>query len=196
LTETTAPITLVTIAPHEMAWEMAVNIDVAEAFLEGLPAELRRPLESLATVRTFPAGDVIFLEGAEHRELHVLQSGRVRLDMFVPERGRVPILTLGPGDVLAWSAVLGGGVMTTSAVAVEPIATLAFDGPAVLRLCETEPKIGYHVMRQLCGALSRRLIATRLQLLDLFAEQQVPPVAEMPAAENLSTTEAAGSTDG
>ncbi|HEX6985245.1 MAG TPA: cyclic nucleotide-binding domain-containing protein [Planctomycetaceae bacterium] len=141
-------------------------------FLRGVPDEVRDRLARLALRRTFPAGTTMFVEGNRHDEFHLVEAGQVRLEMSVPRRGRVPILTIGPGDVLAWSAVLGGGVMTATAVAVGTVVTAAFDGPALRRLCEAEPAVGYHVMRQLSSALSRRLVATRLQLLDLFAPEQ------------------------
>lgn len=85
--------------------------------------------------------------------------------MAIPGRGRVPILTAGPGDVLAWSALVQQKIMTSTAVAQEPVRTIAFDGNALRQLCECNHAIGYYVMRQLAPALSHRLVATRLQLL-------------------------------
>ena len=143
----------------------------ASEFLRAIPSALIPRLEQIARERSFPPGAMIFAEGTQHEEFHVVVSGRVRLDMHVPGRGRIPILTAGTGDVLAWSALVGDGVMTSSALALEPVQTIAFDGAALRDLCERQHEIGYHVMRQLAAALSRRLVATRLQLLDLFAEQ-------------------------
>ncbi len=39
-----------------------------------------------------------------------------------------------------------------------------------MALCQRDHEVGYHVMRQTVCAMQRRLVATRLQLLDLFAE--------------------------
>lgn len=69
--------------------------------------------------------------------------------------------------------------MTSTAVALQPVKTIAFDGDALRQLCERNHEIGYYVMRQLETALSHRLVATRLQLLDLFADQ-VPVVDTAP----------------
>lgn len=140
-------------------------------FLRGIPSELRARLAHLAHPKTFPAGAVLFVEGNVHSEFHVVIEGRVRLDMLVPRRGRIPILTAGPGDVLAWSALVGNSVMTSTAVALEAVKTAAFPGDQLTALCDSEHGVGYHVMRQLASALSRRLLATRLQLLDLFSAE-------------------------
>jgi len=144
-------------------------------FLRAIPRYLIPKLTNLAQVRVFPPGAILFQEGVTHGEFHIVAGGHVRLDMAVPGRGRVPILTAGPGDILAWSALVQQKVMTSTAVAQEAVRTIAFDGDALRQLCEGNHEIGYYVMKQLAAALSHRLVATRLQLLDLFAEQ-VPVV--------------------
>ncbi|WLD10384.1 cyclic nucleotide-binding domain-containing protein [Planctellipticum variicoloris] len=153
---------------------MALPEAVGESdFLRGLPQRcLERVCEQIS-VRRYDPGATLFEEGSRHDELHIVASGHVRLDMRVPGKGRIPILTAGPGDVLAWSAVIGNQVMTSSATALERVETAAIPGAELRELCGADHELGYHVMRQLAAALSRRLVATRLQLLDLF-EGHVP----------------------
>lgn len=138
-------------------------------FLCELPPACLAKVRGLLSSRHYAPGATIFEEGAFHDELHSIVSGHVRLDMRVPGKGRTPILTAGPGDVLAWSAVIGDQIMTTSAVALEAVETMAITGSALRAACEADHELGYQVMRQLATALSRRLVATRLQLLDLFS---------------------------
>lgn len=145
------------------------DIDRQTQFLKGIPPQWHASILELAQNRTFPPGAVLFTEGCLHPDFHLVMEGHVRLEMAVPNRGRVPLLTVGPGDVLAWSALLSHGRMTTSAVALEKVSTVAFDGSRLQQLCELHPEIGFQIMRQLAASLSRRLLATRLQLLDLFA---------------------------
>ncbi len=140
-------------------------------FLRAIPRELIPQLADLAQDRVYLPGAILFQEGVAHGEFHIVASGHVRLDMAIPGRGRVPILSTGPGDVLAWSALVQQKIMTSTAVAQEPVRTIAFDGDALRQLCERNHEIGYYMMRQLAAALSHRLVATRLQLLDLFADQ-------------------------
>ena len=140
-------------------------------FLRGIPAELEVRLEEIAKSRNYAVGEVLFSEGAAHHHFSVISKGHVRLEMFVPGRGRVAILTAGPGEVLAWSALVGNSVMTATAIPLDAVQTVDFPGQDLQRLCETNHEIGYHIMRQLATSLSRRLLATRLQMLDLFANQ-------------------------
>jgi CRP/FNR family cyclic AMP-dependent transcriptional regulator len=139
-------------------------------FLRAMPKAFVERLNQIARPCAFAPGVVLFVKGIGHPEFHVVVEGHVRLDMLVPRRGRIPILTMATGDVLAWSALIGDSTMTSTAIALEPVKTVAFRGDQLNQLCETEHEIGYHVMRQLASALSRRLLATRLHLLDLFAD--------------------------
>lgn len=114
----------------------------------------------------------MFQEGTPHDDIHLIVAGHVRLEMFVPGRGRLPLLTLGPGDLVGWSPLFPGSTMTATAVALEPVRTLSLDGRGVADLCQSDHEVGYHVMRQIVRVLSNRLLATRLQLLDLFTDHQ------------------------
>ena len=136
-------------------------------------------IAALGELRKFPAATLLFREGAQNDKLMIVSAGRVALDMQVPGRGEVRIISLGPGDMVAWSALLGGGRMTTSAVALEDTQVVAIRASDVLPLCESDPAFGYHLMRQVAQALASRLVATRLQLLDLFADTE-PVVPQGP----------------
>ena len=50
-----------------------------------------------------------------------------------------------------------------------PAELIELSGTELTSLCRTDPALGYHLMHGLAGALAKRLLATRLQLLDLFA---------------------------
>ena len=113
---------------------------------------------------------VLFREGEQNGELFIVGKGSLALEMRVPQRGHTRILTLGPGDLVAWSALLGDGRMTTSAVAVEASELAAIPAERLLELWERQPRLGYVCMRAVAQAIARRLVGTRLQLLDLFAE--------------------------
>jgi CRP/FNR family transcriptional regulator, cyclic AMP receptor protein len=139
-------------------------------FSASLPEDLLSKLASFATIAEFPAGSILFREGGANERLMVISGGCVALGMRVPGRTETRILTLGPGDMLAWSALLGAGQMTTSAIAVEDTQVVSFAAADVLELCEANHLLGYHLMRQMSHALADRLVATRLQLLDLFSE--------------------------
>ena len=139
-------------------------------FASKLPAAVLARLAAIARVVEWNEGTLIFREGEPHDDLYVVSSGHVALEMNVPGRGLTRILTVRSGELLAWSALLGDGRMTASASATEPTQAIAISGRELRQLCQSDHEVGYHVMGQVASALSQRLLATRLQLLDLFAK--------------------------
>ena len=141
----------------------------AHGFVAGFSPSTLTELERLATRRTYVGGAVIFREGAVCDELFLVDTGLVALDIFVPGRGPVRILTVGPGELLGWSALMGTGPMTATATALHETGVFAISGAQLRNLCDSNHAAGCQILRQINHALSQRLTATRLQLLDLFA---------------------------
>ncbi len=142
------------------------------AFTAELPASMVAELAAISTVVQFKPGEIMFREGAENEVLYLIAGGHVALDMHVPGRGQMRVLSLGPGDVLAWSAVLSQGRMTATARSLEIVDAVAVCGKKLLAACERNPTLGYTFMRQLATALSKRLVSTRLQMLDVFGAHE------------------------
>lgn len=160
-------------------------IDVAllgeMSFAKGLPPRTLEALATMATLETVPGWGVLFREGSQCHDLFLVQSGFFALDMHVPARGHVTILTVGPGELLGWSALLGAGLMTATATAVEESRVITLPGDQLRMLCQVDHEFGNSLMRHLAVALSQRLLATRLQLLDLFAPVGAQSVEQLPA---------------
>ena len=137
----------------------------------GLPPSLADALCSIATTKAVSGGTLIVREGGDCDSLYFISSGQVGIDMLVPGRGQVRILSLGPGDIVSWTAAVGGQSATASAVAIGDAILIAIPAEALHRLLSDNHEVGYHFMHWIARKISRRLVATRLQLLDLFAEE-------------------------
>lgn len=126
-------------------------------------------LLALAQRRSCAVGEVLFDEGDFNSNLYLLVEGQVDLAMRVTGRGAVKILSLGPGDIIAWSAMLGAGRMTCRATSVSMCRLIFWKQDVLEALGQKQPDFGLAWMRFVATALSNRLLATRLQLLDLFS---------------------------
>jgi len=118
---------------------------------------------------TLEPGQIVFDEGEFNPYLFLLISGHIDLAMKVTGRGAVRILTLGAGDLVAWSSVLGSGVMTCRATCTTECIVLRWHHEHLEAICKHHSDFGYRWMAFIAKALAQRLTATRLQLLDLFA---------------------------
>jgi CRP/FNR family cyclic AMP-dependent transcriptional regulator len=150
----------------------------ANAWFRALPAKHFETLLSGASERTWDAGAIIFREGEPTDFLYLLLEGAVALEIHLPARGRQTILTLGPNEVLGWSAMIPAvHLRTATARALEPTRAASFDAAALRAACESDHDLGYYIYRRLANVIAARLTATRLQLLDLYAS----PTSSVPS---------------
>jgi CRP-like cAMP-binding protein len=135
-------------------------------FCKGLPVEYQRRLFAAGEIKTYQPGDRLFFEGQSSRDIYLLADGEVVLETSIPGQEPMCLQTVGPGELLGWSPVLGLGVMTATARAVTPCHALALNADRILSLVEEDPKFVLEFMRRVAITLARRLNATRLQLLE------------------------------
>ena len=145
------------------------------AFLAPATDEELRALAPAARAESHPAGAVLFREGDQLPHVFVVTAGTVALEVTGRDHRPRRFQTVGPGDLLGWSPLLGSGPMTATARAMTDVRAVALDANAVLALCDADPRFGFQFMRRTAGAIAARLAATRLQLLDVYGH-------ELPAA--------------
>ena len=136
-------------------------------FSADFPDAMLARLAASAVVCRFLPHDVVFREKSENDRLMIICVGHVALDIQVPGHGSVRILTLGPGELLGWSALLGGR-MTTSATAMDETTLVSISAGELQAACDADHSFGYSLMRRIADSLAGRLTDTRSQLLDLL----------------------------
>ena len=82
--------------------------------------------------------------------------------------GAQRILSLGPGDLVGWTPLFENAPLIASAVALTDVVLCSIPGQTLRDLCAANREVGYHFMREIARSLGKRLLATRLQMLDLF----------------------------
>jgi CRP-like cAMP-binding protein len=144
----------------------------ASWFGGGLGPEAVARLAGIAEVRAVEPGIELTREGQPTEALGIVLSGRVALRTLVPERGMVTILTVEPGDVVGWSALVPPHRATSQAVTIEPVTILELPGERLRALLRADHALAASVYPRVLTVVSRRLAATRLQLLDLFDREE------------------------
>lgn len=149
--------------------EIIAELQKIPWFRDLQPRHLNKMAE-IASLRRAKAGEVLFREGDKQDNFYVVLEGRVALEMFVPHRGKVRFYTAEPWEVFGWSSVTPTvRQRTAGAVAVHDSLVVGFDAEKLRQLCEEDHDLGYLVMRRLANVVASRLLVTRLQLLDMFA---------------------------
>jgi len=130
-------------------------------------------LVGISSLLEVDAKQELFREGDPEDYLYIVIQGRVAIEMMVPSRGRMRIYTAEPMDVVGWSSVTPVvRRRTAGAQAVLPSCLVRQDAAALRKLCEEDCDLGYIVMRRMANVVASRLLTTRLQLLDMFANPE------------------------
>lgn len=138
-------------------------------FFDGMrPMQLER-LSYYTRQGVFRAGTRIFNEGGRAKRFWLIRKGRVDLDTHLPGRPDATVESLGPGAVLGWSWLFPPYTWHFGAVARESTLTLELDATEVLRLCHSDPELGYELTTRFVALVVERLQATRLRLIDVYS---------------------------
>ncbi len=135
-----------------------------QPFVQGMHDRHVDQLGELARSVSLERGRVLFGEGEESPEFYLVLAGMVALEI-APPSGIFRLDTLGAGDELGWSSVMGGKTVFQARV-LEEAKALAFDAAALRALCEKDTAFGYELMRRLLSVVADRLQVTRHHLMD------------------------------
>ena len=142
-------------------------------FASGLEPGIQTRLAELSRTFTAEPGEELFREGDESQVLGIVIKGRVALRTHVAERGDLTILTVEPGDIYLWSALVPPYRATSTAVAIEALEAITFEGFALRTALREDAALAQALYPRVLVAVERRLNATRVQLLELFAAKEV-----------------------
>ncbi len=142
-------------------------------WFQELRPEHTEKIASITKLRRLKAGETLFREGEKEDYCYIVIQGRVALDMFVPHRGKVRFYTAEAWEIFGWSSVTPTvRQRTAGAEAVIDGLVVQIDAPKLRQFCDEDHDLGYAVMRRLANVVASRLLVTRLQLLDMFANPE------------------------
>lgn len=139
-------------------------------FFEGLDSKYIQLIAGCASNVVFEEGEQLFKEGDEANFFYVIRSGKVALEVFVPRRGGVNILTVEDGDVVGWSWLFPPYRWHFDARAIELTRAAAFDARCLRGKYEEDPVLGYELMKRFAQVMLDRLNMSRLQMLDMYGK--------------------------
>jgi CRP-like cAMP-binding protein len=137
-----------------------------QPFVKGLKDHEVEMLGALAKEVRFPAERILFGEGELGTDFYLILSGLVSLEI-APPSGVCRVDTLGAGDEMGWSSVIGEDTVFQGRV-LQDLHALAFDAAALRALCDEDTAFGYRLMRRVLGVVADRLQATRLLVMDSY----------------------------
>jgi CRP/FNR family cyclic AMP-dependent transcriptional regulator len=129
-----------------------------------LDVESLRELELAVRPRSFRQTEIIFHRDDPGQMLYVIKQGKVRIYITSPDGQEVTLAVFGPGDYFGELAILDGHPRSASAMALDPVETLALQRTDFIAAINRHPRIAIQVM----NALSMRLRHTDAMIEDLL----------------------------
>jgi CRP/FNR family cyclic AMP-dependent transcriptional regulator len=139
-------------------------------FFKDLDPQKLQFIAGCASNVRFEEGKFLFRDGEDANNFYVIRAGKVAIEIFSPKRGAITIQTLREGDVLGWSWLFPPYRWHFDAKALELTRAISLDGKCLRNKCEEDHDIGYELMKRFSDVIIQRLQATRIQVLDLYAE--------------------------
>jgi CRP-like cAMP-binding protein len=158
------------IAPAERANEPALlladdpmngtaNFDL----LARLTPQERQRVRNAGTAQTHEHGETVFLQGAQHDGIYLVEAGRVRSYYTGPSGREITLAYWTPGHFVGGPEIFGGGIHIWSGVAVGPTRTRHLRGATVRRLMTEMPTLAVCLIEGL--AYKGRCYSELLQVL-------------------------------
>ena len=135
-------------------------------FFRDLDAEERDLLAGIARRESAVAGQHLFEEGGPSHTFYIVVSGLVSLRQKTRLEGADVVMAAGrPGSLIGVSAMLGeAGVHPTTGVCLEPTELIEIDAPLLMATLESNPAVGFRILRRLTHIVAERLAAARTQI--------------------------------
>lgn len=127
--------------------------------------------------RRFGRDEVVFHEGDAGDTLHVIEKGRVLVEVTTA-RGDVAALSVrGPGEVIGELAVVGDGRRTARVTTLEPTETMSLSPDILAELRAEDPRVDRYLLELLAEKLQESM-AQLMEVLFIPVDKRVLRVVE------------------
>ena len=148
------------------------SLKQADIFFELTPTQLER-VAALCEERRCHAGEIIFEENAGSDELYVIAQGDVDIQVDpslvggedTKSPGLETIATLRRGQSFGEVALVDQGLRSATArCAADNTRLIVLPRDKLIGLCDTDPALGYRLMRNLAADLALKIRGTDLRI--------------------------------
>jgi CRP-like cAMP-binding protein len=151
-----------------MTSEIVLKTLQESSLVQDLTPDQLQKLAAISHEAVFSEGQVIFRENDLGELVYLVREGQIAIEQYVPGQGRTTILTVGPDQILGWSALFPAARKTAGARAMEPTETIAINASQLRDLMHEDHDLGCTLLWRVAEVIANRLRATRLQLMDIF----------------------------
>ena len=129
-------------------------------FFSGLTKAQLERVAALGRARSFPQDTRIYTVGDAVDDFYVLADGMVRFTLGLGKRETSAGYIIRRGDVFGWAPLVEGHARRiATAYCLTACEVIAIDGGALTQLMESDPALGYALLKKLAVLLTSELVA-------------------------------------
>ncbi len=144
------------------------NIIIANENFKTLLPEHIEQLASRASIIDLETGAFIFCQDGRADHFYMITKGSVGLEIHASGWGTVTLQSLRSGDLLGWSWMFPPYRWHFDVKTLESTQVIAFDAATVRDHFKKDSDFGCQVMKIVATNMMDRIVAARLQILDLY----------------------------
>jgi CRP-like cAMP-binding protein len=142
-----------------------------DAFCNLDPLHIHK-LASIASIRHFEEGGIIYRAGEVGQAVYLILEGEVAVEMEVVDYGPVILFTLGPGQLFGWSSLFPTRRKQARARVVHPVELIVINAGQLRDLFRADHDMERAVMDCMTHVVVDRVRGTRLELAKTLAAAQ------------------------
>jgi CRP-like cAMP-binding protein len=124
---------------------------------EGLTGQQETRIRNLGHTESYPPNAIICSEGAEARNIYLVEEGEVTVESGPRNGIRIPISVVSAGEAFAWSALVPPFRLTATVTASRPTKVLAIARKELLETMRTDPEMAIGLMQNVARIAASRL---------------------------------------
>jgi CRP/FNR family cyclic AMP-dependent transcriptional regulator len=132
------------------------------AFFRGLTNEQLDQLAGFASTMRFNAQQRVFKYDTDADKFYIVRDGKVVVEIPAVEGEPLRIQSVGNGGVLGWSWLIPPYRWLFDARALSPSDIIVMDGAKLRAQCDSDPVLGYQLVKRFAALMAERLNASRL----------------------------------
>jgi len=122
-----------------------------------------------AAVIEVTVGQVLARQGETADRFFLLIDAELSIEVPALTGPRLEIAKLKPGQLFGWSWLIEPYRWHFQATCVRAGTLLDFDGVAILRQCEADPRFGYALLKRFSALMAERLEAAQRRMMDQWS---------------------------
>jgi CRP/FNR family transcriptional regulator/CRP/FNR family cyclic AMP-dependent transcriptional regulator len=126
-----------------------------QGILEQVGERERRAIMEAGRVRRFKTGEALFHEGDPGHSVYFLRAGQVKIVQIAPDGAETILHYCGSGECVGEMALMDGQPRSATAVALEPVETLALRREDFLEFLARHPSVALAMLHRVIGIVRR-----------------------------------------